>query len=97
MKREGNIKKKLCPVSQKIVSASEYDYTWVIVLLLIFSRKFITWKLSPEPAFNFLPTSCQLLANQFVMFKPLSFCFEETIGFDVKGSFASCSLSHVIR
>ena len=25
---------------------------------------------------------------QFVVFKPLSYCFEETIGFDVKGSFA---------
>ena len=26
---------------------------------------------------------------QFVIFKPLSYCFKETIGFDVKASFAS--------
>ena len=26
---------------------------------------------------------------QFVPFKPLSYCFKETIGFDVKASFAS--------
>ena len=25
---------------------------------------------------------------QFVVFKPLSYCFEKTIGFDVKASFA---------
>ena len=31
------------------------------------------------------------LINQFVIFKPLSYCFEETIGFDVKASFASRS------
>ena len=27
---------------------------------------------------------------QFVIFKPLSYCFEETIGFNAKTSFASC-------
>ena len=26
---------------------------------------------------------------QFVIFKPLTYCFKETIGFDVKASFAS--------
>ena len=34
---------------------------------------------------------------QFVIFKWLSHCFEETIGFDVKASFASRPLSHLIR
>ena len=29
------------------------------------------------------------IAKQFVIFKPLSYCFEETLGFDVKASFAS--------
>ena len=29
------------------------------------------------------------LLNQFVIFKPLSYCFEETKGFEVKASFAS--------
>ena len=29
------------------------------------------------------------LPEQFVIFKPLRYCFKETIGFDVKASFAS--------
>ena len=33
---------------------------------------------------------------QFVIFKPLSYCFEETIGFDVKASFASRPVSPLI-
>ena len=32
-----------------------------------------------------------------VLFKPLSYCFEETVGFDVKSSFASRPLSRLIR
>ena len=35
--------------------------------------------------------------SQFVIFKPLSYCFEETIGFDVNASFASRPLSLLIR
>ena len=31
------------------------------------------------------------------IFKPLSYCFEETIGFDVKASFASRPVSRLIR
>ena len=38
-----------------------------------------------------------LFAIQFVIFKPLSYCFEETIGFDVKTSFASRPKSRLIR
>ena len=38
-----------------------------------------------------------IFANQFVIFKPLSYCFEETIGFDVKASFASRPVSCLIR
>ena len=34
--------------------------------------------------------------RQFLLFKPLSYCFEETIGFDVKASFASRPLSRQI-
>ena len=37
------------------------------------------------------------LVKQFVIFKPLSYCFEETIGFDLKVSFASRPVSHLIR
>ena len=33
---------------------------------------------------------------QFVIFKSLSYCFEETIGFDVKVSFASRPVSRLI-
>ena len=33
---------------------------------------------------------------QFVIFKPLSYCFKETIGFDVKASFASRPVSRLI-
>ena len=35
--------------------------------------------------------------NRTQIFKPLSYCFEETIEFDVKASFASCPLSRLIR
>ena len=34
--------------------------------------------------------------NHFVIFKPLSYCFQETIGFDVKASFASRPVSRLI-
>ena len=35
--------------------------------------------------------------NQFVIFKPLlSYCFEETIGFDIKASFTSRPVSRLI-
>ena len=33
---------------------------------------------------------------QFVIFKPLSFSFEETTGFYLKASFASRPVSHLI-
>ena len=41
--------------------------------------------------------SISQLRFQFVIFKPLNYCFEETIGFDVKESFASRPLSCLIR
>ena len=34
---------------------------------------------------------------QFVIFSPLSYCFEEIIGFDVKASFGSRPVSRLIR
>ena len=34
---------------------------------------------------------------QFVIFKPLSYCFEETIGFDVSVSLASGAVSRLIK
>ena len=35
--------------------------------------------------------------RQFLLFKPLSYCFKETIGFDVKASSASRPVSRLIR
>ena len=35
--------------------------------------------------------------SQYLIFKPLSYCFEETIGFEVKASFASRPVSRLIR
>ena len=35
--------------------------------------------------------------DQFVIFKPLSYCFEETTGFDVKASSLSRPLSCLIK
>ena len=35
--------------------------------------------------------------TQFLICKPLSYCFEETIGFDVKASFASRPVLRLIR
>ena len=37
------------------------------------------------------------LTFQLVIFKPLSYCFKETLGFDVKVSFASRPVLHLIR
>ena len=34
---------------------------------------------------------------QFVIFKPLSYCFQETIGFDVKASLARRPVSRLIK
>ena len=38
-----------------------------------------------------------IITAQFVIFKPLSYCFEEITGFDVKASFANRSVSRLIR
>ena len=38
-----------------------------------------------------------LIRNQFVIFKPLNYCFEETTGFDVKASFVSRPMPRLIR
>ena len=35
--------------------------------------------------------------RQFVIFNPLGYCFEETIGFDVKNSFTRRPVSHLIK
>ena len=37
------------------------------------------------------------MVTQFVVFKPLSYCLEEKIGFHVKASFASRPVSRLIR
>ena len=40
---------------------------------------------------------CGRYIYQFIIFKPLSYCFEETIGFDEKASFAIRPVSRLIR
>ena len=37
------------------------------------------------------------LLNQFVIFKPLSYCFKDATGFDLKASFASRPESRLIK
>ena len=45
-----------------------------------------------------LCTICDAISsNQFVIFKLLSYCFEEAIGFDVKASFTNRPESRLIR
>ena len=39
----------------------------------------------------------RIITDQFVIFNSLSYCFEEMIGFDVKTSFVSRSVSRLIR
>ena len=46
---------------------------------------------------NFMEGKKYIDIYKFVIFKPLSYCFEETIGFEVKASFASRPLSRLIR
>ena len=36
-----------------------------------------------------------IVKNQFLIFKPLSYCFEKTIEFDIKASFSSRPVSHL--
>ena len=48
-------------------------------------------------AFSRFLVSLPFLQIQFIIFKPLSYCFEETIGFDVKASFTSRPVSRLIR
>ena len=46
---------------------------------------------------NLLQTGKMMILYQFAIFKPLKYCFEETIRFDVRASFANCSVSRLIR
>ena len=84
-----------------------YFYGYFLIKFFILHRRVeaITWE-------NFVPAKRdpgstkeasrlagmkRFTCNQFVIFKPLSYCFEETIGFDVKASFASRPRSRLIR
>ena len=62
------------------------DIDILIYWILDSWKKILSWIAKNDPQ-----------AVQFVIFKPLSYCFEETIGFDVKASFASRSGSRLIR
>ena len=47
--------------------------------------------------YSLQPSNLSDTLSQFVIFKPLGYCFEETIGFDVKTSFASRLVSRLTR
>ena len=47
--------------------------------------------------YHFRPVFTDQRYIQFIIFKPLSYCLEEAIGFDVKASFASRPVSRLIR
>ena len=55
-----------------------------------YNTKYFGFGLAPYPTALFNRDSDSLEQSfQFVIFKPLNYCFKETIGFDVKASFAS--------
>ena len=64
-----------------------HSYLWQLWLQMVS----ITWLL-----IIFMENSKEL-KNQFVIFKPLSYCFEETTGFDANTSFTSRPVSRLIR
>ena len=67
--------------------------------LCIFLWKYAAYEII-DMVNKFAAPKCQTgytSSTQFVIFKPLSYCFEETIVFDVKASFASRPLSRLIR
>ena len=53
--------------------------------------------LDPDYLPEYLSVSCDYAQINFSVCKPLSYCLEETIGFDEKASFASRPLSRLIR
>ena len=70
----------------------------------------VHWASTKEPLYNvaleapdnnaqkqFLCSVALILYTQFVIFKPLSYNFEEIIGFDVKAWYRSCPMWHLIR
>ena len=72
----------------------------MVAVLQIFSRKMyflMARKYDGENVSLSELTYVQIMIHQFVIFKPLSHCFEETIRFDVKASFASRPVLRLIR
>ena len=52
---------------------------------------------SKKASFFFQGVGRDFHGSQFVVFKPLSYCFLEKIGFDVKASFARPPVAHLIK
>ena len=50
-----------------------------------------------SPSVSTTSLGVSTVSLQFVIFKSLGYCFEETIGFDVKTSFANRPVSGLIR
>ena len=84
----------------KLSDFSEY-FTFEMITKKIFKFSYFRWK--KDGATFILLISLYsliyllLILYQFVIFKPLSYRFEETIGFDVKVSFAFRPVLRLIR
>ena len=90
LKDHRSFKNMLMEVHKEQVSfsCSEWINNTGSRIFIFFQRKFVFycfWK-------TFL-----IVPFQFVIFKLLSYCFEETIGFDVKATFVSRPMSYLIR
>ena len=91
VKNEGG--QKLGVSSERTFRMTPFEIEWNRFLLLTsFSlRKNITSSIS-ENVYHI-----RTLVVQFLIFKPLSYCFEETIRLDIKASFTSWSVPLLIR
>ena len=64
---------------------------------IITIAEYIMFYIKPGQVSTNMTALLSVRRKQFVIFKPLSYCFEETIGFDVKASFASRPVSRLLR
>ena len=65
-----------------------------LLVLCCFYYLFMLFLLFASVAFKYL---IKFPCFQFVVFKLVSYCFEETIGLDIKALFTRPSLSHIIK
>ena len=61
------------------------------------SKEFLDIQATIECRFSLKCVRDMIITYEFVVFKLLSYCFEETIGFDLKVSFVRRSVSRLIK